>query len=68
MSPGKSLGAELDWNVDGPPLGESCLETRLGGSRLRSFGARRCPRLIFRGAMHDTAGKSKMMPSTCPLI
>jgi hypothetical protein len=38
-------------------------ENKLGGPRLLSLGARRCPRLICRGAMHATISESKTMSS-----
>ena len=60
MSVGESLASELDRHDDGvldvvPLFGASRLETRLGGPTLHSSGARSCPRLIFRGTMHDVA-------------
>jgi hypothetical protein len=70
MSPGKSLGMELDRHDDGivldvviTLLGASHLETQPGDSRLPSSGARRCPRLFFKGAMHAIVDESKTMPS-----
>jgi hypothetical protein len=70
MSPGESLGLELDQRDDGSVLdvgitllGASRLETRRGGSRLPSFDARHCPRMFFRGAMHAIVGDSKTVSS-----
>jgi hypothetical protein len=70
MSPGESLGLEWDRRDDGGVLdvvitllGASRLETWRGGSRLPSSGARRCPWLFFRGAMHAIIGESKTIPS-----
>ena len=59
ISPSESLdsirldGGSLDVV---PPSGASHLETWL------SYGARCCPRLIFRGAMHVVVGESKEVP------
>jgi hypothetical protein len=68
LSSGESLDPELD-RYDGGVidvitlLGASCLKTWLGGPLLLSSSARRCPRLICKGAMHAMAGKSKTTPS-----
>ena len=67
MSPGESLGLELDRRDSGvldvvPLLRVSCLETRLGGPKLLSSDARYYPRLFCRGAMHTMASVPKTMP------
>jgi hypothetical protein len=43
-------------------LGASRLETLHGGSKLSSSGVRRCPNMIFRGAMNAIADISNTMP------
>jgi hypothetical protein len=68
LSSGESLDSELDRHDGGVLhvvilLGASCMKTWLGGSRLLSSGARCCPRLVCRGAMHAMAGESKTMSS-----
>jgi hypothetical protein len=68
LSSGESLDSELDQHDGGvldvvTLLGASCVKAWLGGSRLLFSGARCCPRLICRGAMHTMAGESKTMSS-----
>jgi hypothetical protein len=71
MSQRERLASETD-RCDGGivniilPLGASLFERQLVGSLLRSFGAHRCPGLIFLGAMHAVTRESKMMPFMGP--
>jgi hypothetical protein len=70
MSPGESLGLDLDrcdddggLDIGTTLLGASCFETRRGGSRWPSSSTHRSPRMFFRGAMHAIVGETKTMSS-----
>jgi hypothetical protein len=44
-------------------LGALCLKTRLGGPMLLSSSVRRCPRLLFWGAMHSRVSQDRPSPA-----